>query len=250
MSSIRLQKYLAQCGIDSRRNCETYITDGRIKVNGKKVTTLGTKIDPDHNIVTFDGQIVKPKPIIWIMLNKPPEYVSTARDPSGKPSFLELLPKEKQYLFAVGRLDFLSEGLLLITNDGDSANNIIHPRYEIEKEYQVTSPDEISPHQMNEMMQGLIVDEEILSVKSISKISNIGGYWIYSIILMEGKNRHIRKMLKKMNIRVKKLKRIRIGPIQLTSLQTGKWRYLSKEEIDLIEKLTKNHLKNGEDSFF
>ena len=240
MSLIRLHKYLAQCGIASRRTCETYIAEGRITVDEVTITTLGTKIDPNMSVVRFDNQIVKPKPVRWIMLNKPPKYVSTAYDPSGKPSFLELLPEDKQYLFAVGRLDFLSEGLLLITNDGESANKLIHPRYEIEKEYQVISPDKMSTHQMDQMVKGCMIDDEFLSVKSIQQEDNKRAeYHTYSIILMEGKNRHIRKMFTKMKIRVKKLKRVRIGPIKLSTLPKGKWRYLSEKEIDLIKNLTK-----------
>ena len=239
MSSIRLQKYLAQCGVGSRRTCETYIAQGRVKIDGNVVITLGTKIDPSHQHIMFDDKEVHPKPITWIMLNKPPGYLSTAKDPSDKPTFLDLLPKDKHHLFAVGRLDFLSEGLLLITNDGYRANNLIHPRYEIEKEYWVITPDKINNEQLNQLKNGFIIHHDFLKVEQIHPINDVSkkNQLTYSIIIKEGKNRHIRRMLDYIRIRIKKLKRVRIGPINLTNLPIGEWRYLSPDEIQKIHML-------------
>ena len=241
MSSIRLQKYLAQCGVGSRRTCESYIAQGRVKIDGKVCTILGTKIDPSHQNIMFDEEEVRPKPIVWIMLNKPPGYLSTAKDPSGKPTFLELLPKDKHHLFAVGRLDFLSEGLLLITNDGTRANKLIHPRYEIEKEYLVITPDKITAEQLNQLKNGFTIQVDFLKVERIHQINdfNMKDQWMYSIIIKEGKNRHIRRMLDHIHIRIKKLKRVRIGPIDLTNVSVGKWRYLTDEELQKIHDLCK-----------
>lgn len=241
MSSIRLQKYLAQCGVGSRRTCETYIAQGRVKIDGNVITTLGTKIDPSHQNIMFDEEEVHPKPITWIMLNKPPGYLSTAKDPSGKPTFLELLPKDKHHLFAVGRLDFLSEGLLLITNDGYRANKIIHPRYEIEKEYLVITPDKINTDQLNRLKNGFPIQHDFLKVERIHQINdfNMKNQRMYSIIIKEGKNRHIRRMLDYINIRIKKLKRVRIGPINLADVSSGEWRNLTKDEIQKIHDLCK-----------
>jgi len=242
MGLIRLQKYLAQCGIGSRRTCERYISEGRVTVDGKTITVQGIKVDPSDQIIQFDHTIVTPKPISWIMLYKPPKYLSTTHDPSGKPTFLELLPEDKHYLFAVGRLDFLSEGLLLLTNDGDIANKLIHPRYGIEKEYLVTTPDKITSKKIDIMKKGVFIQQDFLSVNSIYCTTNDKkkNLWEYSIIITEGKNRHIRRMLKHVNIRLKKLKRIRIGPIRLTNLSIGEWRYLTKEEINQIHYLIGN----------
>jgi len=245
MSSVRLQKYLAKCGVGSRRTCETFIAQGRVKIDGHIVTTLGTKIDPSYQRVEFDNKKVHLKPISWIMLNKPPGYLSTAKDPSGKPSFLELLPGDKHHLFAVGRLDFLSEGLLLITNDGERANKIIHPRYEIQKEYRVITPDYIHNNQMKQMKQGFLVQNDFLNVEEINEITDFKekNQWMYSIIIKEGKNRHIRKMLDDINIRIKKLRRVRIGPIKLVGVSIGEWRYLTKDEIQKIHGLCQDFEK-------
>ena len=240
MGLIRLQKFLAQCGIGSRRSCEMHIEKGRVRVDGKIVTKLGTRIDPEKQSVYFDDALVFPKPIEWIMLYKPPQYLSSAKDPSGKQSFLSLLPKDKRHLFAVGRLDFLSEGLLLITNEGAVANKLIHPRYEIEKEYLVRTIDEISNEQMNLMKKGFIIDNEKLSVISIKLVQKDTkkSFFDYKISISEGKNRHIRKMLAHQHIRIRSLKRVRIGPIHLNDLSCGKWRYLTEDERKLLYKVT------------
>ena len=238
---IRLQKYMAQCGLGSRRTCEKYIEQKRVTVNGQLITEQGISIEPDTQIVRLDGTIVNPKPIEWLMLNKPPQYLSTAKDPSEKPTFLELIPSEKHHLFAIGRLDYLSEGLLLITNEGDIAHKLIHPRYEIEKEYMVRTADKISQNQFLQMKKGLPIDRDVLSVKSIhsTKGHKTDSYWEYVIIITEGKNRHIRRMLSHLNIRIKTLKRIRTGPIRLNDLPTGKWRDLTRKEISLIRNIVK-----------
>lgn len=236
MDSIRLQKYLAKCGLGSRRTCESYIEQGRVTVDGKKVTMMGTTIDPTRQVVRFDNTIVTPKPLEWIMLYKPPQYLSTSKDQGGKRSFLDLLPEEKNHLFAVGRLDFLSEGLLLITNDGDTANKLIHPRYEIEKEYLVQTADEITAIQQKKMQQGFITHNDFLSVRSISCVREYDRnyHFEYSIVITEGKNRHIRKMLNHLNIRIKRLKRIRIGPLLLTNIDVGRWRHLTTRELTML----------------
>lgn len=240
---MRLQKYLAKCGLGSRRTCETFIDQGRVSVDGKKITSQGVTIDTQKQVVRFDDAIVTPKPIEWIMLYKPPQYLSTAKDPSQKTVFLRLLPKEKHHLFAVGRLDYLSEGLLLVTNDGDTANKLIHPRYEIEKEYEVTTVDELSLDQLDKMKKGFSIKQDFLSVKSIQCIeeNEKKKLWKYSIVITEGKNRHIRKMLSYLNVRLKKLKRIRMGPIQLTNIDMGKWRYLTEKEVDKIHDFVNTH---------
>ncbi|MBS3777809.1 MAG: rRNA pseudouridine synthase [Candidatus Thermoplasmatota archaeon] len=240
---MRLQKYLAKCGLGSRRTCETFIDQGRVSVDGKKITSQGVTIDIQNQVVRFDGSIVTPKPIEWIMLYKPPRYLSTAKDPSQKSVFLDLLPKEKHHLFAVGRLDYLSEGLLLVTNDGDTTNKLIHPRYEIEKEYEVTTIDKLSSNQLDKMKIGFTIKQDFLSVKSLQCIekNEKRNLWKYSIVLTEGKNRHIRKMLNYLNIRLRKLKRIRMGPIQLRNIEMGKWRYLTQEEIMKIHDFVKSY---------
>ncbi|OYT29336.1 pseudouridine synthase [Thermoplasmatales archaeon ex4572_165] len=237
---VRLQKYLAQCGLGSRRTCESYIEKGRIKVDDVTIKEQGTQIDPNIQTIKFDEMIVTPKQKIWIFLNKPPEYICSSKDPKKRKTFLDLLPKEIERVFCIGRLDYMSEGLLIITNDGDAANKIIHPRYEIKKIYEVTTYEPLTKKQMEHMEQGIKLKEEILKVMKIKKNNMKNQHYCYEIILTEGKTRHIRRMLAELNIHIVSLKRTQIGPILLGSINPGEWRYATKKELQKIEKHVKS----------
>jgi 23S rRNA pseudouridine2605 synthase len=238
MTEMRLQKYLASCGIGSRRTCETYITQGRIRVDGITVTELGTKIDAKNNRITFDNEPVRLEEKKWILLNKPPRYLCTMKDSKNRPIFSDLLPKDLGRLYPVGRLDYMSEGLLLVTNDGELAYRITHPRYEIDKTYLVTTTKSIEKEQMELMKKGVINDEELLRVRSILLANKTEKHFIYEIILKEGRYRHIRRVLKTFHIPIVRLKRTRIGPIALDETTKGTWRYLTNEEITLLKNAT------------
>jgi len=231
MTLIRLQKFLASCGVGSRRKCEQYISEGRIRVDGQIVKELGMKIDPDMNIVTFDGRKVEIQKKSWIMLNKPPMYICSTRDPSGKPSFLELIPNNLGRLYAVGRLDYMSEGLLLVTNDGDIAYKLTHPRYEIKKVYELRTVEKLTLNQISQMLKGVKSENEILRVLKIKEECENKNY-SYIITLGEGKNRHIRRMMAELGVHIVYLKRIAIGPIKLGDIKQGEWRFLKQNEIE------------------
>ncbi len=227
---IRLQSYLAKCGVGSRRGCEELITQGRVMVNNRKVTELGTKVDED-DIVYVDDMLAEPEERnYYYALNKPRGYVCTNYDPNETAYARDLIDvPEKSLLFNVGRLDKDSQGLILFTNDGDFANLIMHPSSETEKEYIVRTDLEILKKDMDDAYRGLIRPYRIKSYRILGKRDA-------SVVLTEGKNREIRNMFEAMGYEVKRLTRIRIGHIELGELGLGKYRKLTKSEVNsLIE---------------
>lgn len=227
---IRLQSYLAKCGVGSRRGCEELITQGRVMVNNRRVTELGTKVDED-DIVYVDDMLAEPEERnYYYALNKPRGYVCTNYDPNETAYARDLIDvPEKSLLFNVGRLDKDSQGLILFTNDGDFANLIMHPSSETEKEYIVRTDLEILKKDMDDAYRGLIRPYRIKSYRILGKRDA-------SVVLTEGKNREIRNMFESMGYEVKRLTRIRIGHIELGELGLGKYRKLTKSEVNsLIE---------------
>lgn len=234
--NIRLQKFLADCGIGSRRACEKFITDGLVTVDGEVVKELGVKVNPDNAKVTYLGKEVLKERKIWIMLNKPPLYICSSDDPDNRPSFHELLPRNIGRVYNVGRLDYMSEGLLLVTNDGDLANRLMHPRYEVHKTYEVQTVEKLTDEDLEKMRKGIRDNGEMLPVLSIERVNIQKGYPTYEIVLGEGRNRHIRRMLASLEIHLVSLKRIATGPIKLGNLQSGKWRELTDQEVRDLRK--------------
>ena len=227
---IRLQSYLAKCGVGSRRSCEELITQGRVMVNNRKVTELGTKVNED-DIVYVDDMLAEPEERnYYYALNKPRGYVCTNYDPNETAYARDLIDvPEKSLLFNVGRLDKDSQGLILFTNDGDFANLIMHPSSETEKEYIVRTDLEILKKDMDDAYRGLIRPYRIKSYRILGKRDA-------SVVLTEGKNREVRNMFEAMGYEVKRLTRIRIGHIELGELGLGKYRKLTKSEVNsLIE---------------
>lgn len=227
---IRLQSYLAKCGVGSRRGCEELIIQGRVMVNNRKVTELGTKVNED-DIVYVDDMLAEPEERnYYYALNKPRGYVCTNYDPNETAYARDLIDvPEKSLLFNVGRLDKDSQGLILFTNDGDFANLIMHPSSETEKEYIVRTDLEILKKDMDDAYRGLIRPYRIKSYRILGKRDA-------SVVLTEGKNREIRNMFEAMGYEVKRLTRIRIGHIELGELGLGKYRKLTKSEVNsLIE---------------
>lgn len=227
---IRLQSYLAKCGVGSRRGCETLITDGRVMVNNKVVLELGTKVT-DDDIVYVDDVLAEPVDnSYYFALNKPRGFVCTNHDPNETAYARDLIDiSEKNCLFNVGRLDKDSQGLILFTNDGDFANLIMHPSSETEKEYIVKVDRDIIKKDMDDAYRGLVKPYRIKSYKLLAKRE-------VSVVLTEGKNREIRNMFEIMGYEVKRLMRIRIGQVELGNLQGGQYRRLTKMEVkSLIE---------------
>ncbi len=231
---IRLQLYLARAGVGSRRACETYITDGRVTVNGVTVTALGTKVLPEDT-VTMDGSVVKPEQtLVYIALNKPQRYLCSNSDPEGRPLAVSFLrPSIKERVFHVGRLDYLSSGLIFFTNDGDFAKKMTHPSSRIEKEYIVETKDTIEETMLQEFQRGIRIEGEQYRIKSYVLLSPFKA----RMVLTEGKNREIRNFFIFKRIKVKRIHRIRIGSVRLGKLEPGQWRYLSRKEVADLTRL-------------
>lgn len=237
MTEIRLHKYLALCGIGSRRKCERYIEEGRIKVDNKIIRDQGVKIDPDVSEIIFDGKIVKIQQKCWVMINKPPKYICSSNDPGNRPSFLDLIPSNLGRLYTVGRLDYMSEGLLIVTNDGDLAYKISHPSFEVKKVYEVYTVERLTDNDLKKMENGIKIDKERLRLLEIKEKKIKGKHFCYIITIAEGRYRHLRRMFAALNIHLIKLKRIRIGPLKLGDLKRGEWRFLNDDEIDKLKNI-------------
>jgi 23S rRNA pseudouridine2605 synthase len=229
-NTMRLQKFMAHTGLCSRRKAEEYILNSRVTVNNKVVTELGSKIDPDNDLIFFDDQKIvlkKEFPKIYIAINKPPGFVTSCSQQKTK-IILDLIEIDER-IYPVGRLDKDSIGLVLLTNDGDLHNKLSHPSYNHEKEYIVTTMHPISKSALKNMADGMIIGKDKVKTRKakIKKLSNNK----FNIILKQGKNRQIRKMVGKTGNRVNILKRVRMANISLGNLKEGKWRYLTQKEI-------------------
>ena len=232
---IRLQKYLAECGIASRRKAEEYIQEGKVQVNGKAVTELGVKINPEKDIVYFNNKkVAKQNENIYILLNKPIGYVTTTKDQFNRETVLDLIRGINKRIVPVGRLDMYTSGALILSNDGDFIYKVTHPSHEITKTYIATLKGIISNEELEELRRGVEIEDyltrpakvKILKTDSEKNISRI------EITIHEGKNRQVRKMCEAIGRNVMALHRSRIGDIGVKDLKIGEWRYLSKNEIN------------------
>jgi 23S rRNA pseudouridine2605 synthase len=235
----RLQKYMASCGVASRRKCEEIIAEGRVKVNGVTVREAGLKIQPGKDRVTVDGREIIPanKPV-YIMLNKPVGYVSTVRDQFMRPTVLDLVRGVKGRIYPVGRLDYDSEGLILLTNDGNFAYGLTHPRHKVDKTYMVVvqgRPDRI---EIDRIRSGVEIDGRMTSPADIRVESIQGNKTTFRVVIHEGRNRQVRRMFEAIGYTVVSLKRTGIGKLQLGTLAPGKWRFLEDREVkDLYKEI-------------
>jgi 23S rRNA pseudouridine2605 synthase/23S rRNA pseudouridine2604 synthase len=232
MSSIRLQKYLAEAGVCSRRKGESHIRAGRVKVNGQVVTELGTKVDPAVDRVEFDGHVVRPvAKKIYIALNKPEGYVSSCSQP-GRDLVVDLIDLPER-LFPVGRLDADSCGLLLMTNDGRIHHQLAHPSFDHEKHYEVTVDRPIEGGALDKLARGVRLDGRMTRRARVTRL----GTRRFRIVLKEGRNRQIRRMVAKVGREVVRLKRIQMANVRLGRLPSGKWRHLSAAEVATLLKV-------------
>ena len=238
MEEIRLQKYLAEAGIASRRKAEERILQGKVQVNGKVVTELGTKVQPGKDEVKYENKIVQiENKKIYILLNKPIGYVTTVKDQFNRDSVLDLV-KIKERLVPVGRLDMYTSGALILTNDGNFVYKITHPKHEITKTYNVTLKGKITKDEIENLMAGVVIDDyktkpakvRILKIDEQKDISRV------EIIIHEGKNRQVRKMCEAIGKKVLALHRSKIGDIGVQNLKIGKWRYLTEGEVKKLLK--------------
>ena len=241
---IRLQKYFSDCGVTSRRTAEAAIEAGEVTVNGR-VASLGDKIDPEHDVVVYQGDPVRPrrKEYTYLMLNKPRGYLTSMTDPRGRKCVTDLLNGVHVRVYPVGRLDLISEGLLLLTDDGDLANKLTHPRHSVPKSYRVKVAGEVSLDQLTILRSPLELDgKPILPVNvSIHHIDETGT--VLKMDLYEGRNRQIRRMCEAAGLTVKRLNRVSIGQLKLNGLSVGRWRYLTEEENDYLKKITSENGK-------
>lgn len=231
---IRLQKYLANMGIASRRKCEEYITQGKVKINGEVVTELGIKVDPNRDKVEFNGKKIKDKkePHIYILLNKPIDYVTTVKDQFGRNSVLDLVKTNKRVV-PVGRLDMYTSGALILTDDGDFVYKITHPKHEITKTYTVTLKGIPSKEEIKKLENGVDIGGFVTSKAKVKilKTDEEAGKSRLEITIHEGKNRQIRKMCEAIGKKVLALHRSKIGNIGVKDLKIGTWRYLTSKEV-------------------
>jgi len=231
---VRLQKFLADAGVASRRAGEQIILAGRVSVNGQPVRLLGTKVDPLHDEVMVDGRPVRAKRKLYVALHKPAGCVCSARDELGRPVIHDLLPKEWQNLHSVGRLDFDSEGLIFLTNDGQFALHLTHPRYGVRKKYLATVEGEVTREMLARFVGGIWHAGEKLQADKAVIVSGGRTRSVVELDLSEGKNREVRRLFESQNLTVKRLQRIQIGKIKLGELRLGKWRTLTAAEIKTL----------------
>ena len=233
---MRLQKFMADCGVASRRKCEEYILKGRVSVNGITVCELGTKVE-DGDTVLFDGKKLKTEnKKAYIMLYKPDKVVSTASDPEGRKTVLDLVDVPFR-LYPVGRLDYHTEGLILLVNDGDAAYRLTHPKFEIEKEYLCVISGDIKREEVLALCAGVVLDGEKTAPAKVKVVEQTDHTTSLSVIIHEGKNRQVRRMFESIGKKVIHLTRMRHGEILLSGLKKGQWRYLTAQEVEYIENL-------------
>ncbi|MDR2898930.1 MAG: rRNA pseudouridine synthase [Clostridiales bacterium] len=233
----RLQKFLAEAGIASRRKAEELILNGEVKVNGEIITSLGVKVDPDKDIVIYRGKLVeKPAGFVYYMINKPAGYVSAVSDDRGRESVVSLVPG-KDRVYPVGRLDYNTTGLLLLTNDGELTYKLTHPSNEIEKEYFTWVKGILDEKEIQRLRTGIDIGDFVTSPAKVRVLDIKEGNMKLSIIIHEGKNRQVRRMVEAAGSTVIRLRRVAVGDLRIGELEEGCYRKLSKEEVEYLKRL-------------
>ena len=231
----RLQKFISEAGVMSRRAAEEEIKKGRIKVNGV-TAVLGQKIDDEADVVEYLGKRINGvrKKNVYIMLNKPVGFVTTMSDEQGRPCVAELMADVPTRVYPIGRLDMESEGLLLFTNDGELANRLMHPRYHKPKVYHVKVRGKVEQEKLLALSRPMKIDDYVTKPAGVSVVTMKEDFTVLAIELFEGRNRQIRKMCEKVELRIMTLRRISIGSVKLGDLRPGRWRHLTKSEVDSL----------------
>lgn len=230
-SLVRLQRYLAMAGAGSRRHCEEFILTGRVTVDGKVVRELGTRIDPDTQKVQLDGEKVHVERRVHYLLNKPVGYLCTNRDPDGRPRVIDLFPRDRERLFTVGRLDENSQGLILVTNDGELAHLLAHPRFRVRKIYHVQVAGVPTREIVDQLTQGAYFAEGRFKAAEARMVKAQKQSAMLEIVLTEGQNREIRRLLAKLGHKVQRLQRVALGPLKLGTVPPGHYRPLTSQEV-------------------
>ena len=232
---MRLQKFIAECGIASRRNAEKIIESGRVTVNGELVDYMGCVINPQEDVVEIDGRVIEPEnKKYYIVLNKPKNYVTTVSDDLGRPTVMQLVSDINARIYPVGRLDFDTTGLLIMTNDGEFANILTHPKHVVNKTYIARIDKPLDENQLDRLRNGIDLDGVLTSPAKAENIKRPQKGFEVKITIHEGKNRQVRRMLDAVGANVMRLKRISVGSLTLGNLPEGKWRRLSDAEINKL----------------
>ncbi|MFW5985194.1 MAG: pseudouridine synthase [Halanaerobiaceae bacterium] len=234
----RLQKYMAHAGVASRRKSEDIIAEGRVKVNGEVVTEMGFKIDPQQDTVTVDGEVISREEKVYILFNKPTGCVCTVDDPRGRKTVLDYIDGVSQRIYPVGRLDYDTSGLLIITNDGQLTNILTHPSYEIDKTYLVEIPGQLTAEEKKQLEEGVELEDGITAPAEAEIVYKNSDKTIFMLTIHEGRNRQVRRMCEKIGHRVINLKRIGLAFLSLEQLSPGEFRFLTTEEVKKLKQIT------------
>lgn len=232
---VRLQKLLAQSGVASRRKCEELMLEGHVEVDGEIVTRLGTKVDPRTAVIRVDGRRLPPvSPNVYLVLNKPRGVVSTMSDPEGRRTLSDFVADRPERLFHVGRLDTDTEGLILLTNDGDFAQRMAHPSYEMDKTYVAEVAGQVSKATARRVLDGVTLEDGPVTVSSFKVVSGHASKSIVELVIHEGRNRIVRRLMDAVGHPVRRLTRTAIGPVRLVGLRRGELRELTREELGTL----------------
>ncbi|WP_273701740.1 pseudouridine synthase [Tepidanaerobacter acetatoxydans] len=235
---MRLQKYLSQAGVDSRRACEDIILQGKVSVNGKTIKKLGTKVNPETDIIKVNGKVCSLKyDFIYILINKPKGILTTVKDPLGRPTVLDLLPEFCERVFPVGRLDKETEGLLILTNDGEVTYKLTHPKYKVIKIYVAHVKGIVGNNKIKALEKGVTLEDGVTAPAKANILKVLRNSTIIKLEIHEGRKRQVRRMCDSIGHPIIELKRTQIGDISIKGLKPGEWRLLSQREIDYIKGL-------------
>ncbi len=234
---MRLQKYLAECGVASRRNAEKMIADGKVAVNGKIITEMGVQVEPGDEVLVNGIRVEQESEKHYLMYHKPMGEVTTATDPEGRPTVMDKFKDYPVRLYPVGRLDFDSEGLLLLTNDGELTQNLLHPSREVDKVYLAKVSNKLSLESVRKLRAGVMVGDHMTSPAKVRIIREEAFATVVLVSIHEGRNRQVRQMFQAVGHQVVLLRRVQFGPLQLGDLQRGQWRRLTNEEIAKLKSL-------------
>ena len=238
-SSIRLNKYLANQGVASRRDIKSLLKEQILTVNGVRETEPGTRINPQKDHIKLNGKRIYPPKLVYYLLNKPMGIISTTADEYGRKNVLSLIPT-KERIYPVGRLDKDTTGLILLTNDGELTNQLTHPKYHVYKVYRLSVHGKVNNAQYTALRNGVLLDDGITAPAKVKLVSEAGGKSILEITIHEGKNRQIRRMCETVGLTLESLQRIQFGPIRIENLKLGKFRELTKKEIEMLKEASQH----------
>jgi pseudouridine synthase len=240
MMEERLQKVLAHAGVASRRSCEELILAGKVKVDGKLITDLGIKVDPEKSVIEVAGKPIPGKEqLIYILLYKPAGFLSTVHDPQKRRTVMDLIHGVRQRVYPVGRLDYDTSGFILLTNDGELANDLIHPSREVEKTYRALVKGIPTGKCLGELAKGIMLEDGKTAPAQVKVKKIINGNALVDITIHEGRNRQVRRMFQRVGNPVIRLKRIAFGPLKIGRMKPGEWRYLTDREVEILKRLRK-----------